>query len=141
MRNGTFFIGENKHLADAVAFCAARTFFTTKIKMFFGQIISYNLAMGSEWKRRAPCGTRHSLLTQQPTTTISRRRWKVCPRRPPATTIPGSEFLFSQDPLSKFFASDEHHGQSSQIARLPRLCEFWKIEPGKTSCRLLLNRI
>jgi hypothetical protein len=67
--------------------------------------------MVSEWKRRAPCGTRHSLLTQQPTTTISRRGWKVCPQLPPATIFPDSEFLFSQEPLSKLLASDGRHGQ------------------------------
>jgi hypothetical protein len=32
MRNGTFLVGENQNLPDAVALCAARAFFTTEIK-------------------------------------------------------------------------------------------------------------
>jgi hypothetical protein len=50
MRNGTFFIGENKHLADAVAFCAARAFFTTEIQMFPqpDYLIKFGYELGAE---------------------------------------------------------------------------------------------
>jgi hypothetical protein len=40
MRNGTFFVSENHNPEDAVAFCAARAFFTTRSEYFQNQRIS-----------------------------------------------------------------------------------------------------
>ncbi len=55
--------------------------------------------------------------------------------------IPGSEFLFSQDPLSKFFASDEQRGQCCQNRAITNALRVWKFELEERSCSLLPSRI
>jgi len=107
MHNGTFFISENQNPSEAVVFCAARAFFVTAIQTFSQHfhLMVWRLA-GSGGCLAAPAA-----LTQQPTTAISRRGWKCNPQLLHATNFPGSDFLFSQDPTSKPFASDTQRGQ------------------------------
>jgi hypothetical protein len=58
-----------------------------------------------------------------------------------AAIFPGSEFLFSQDSISKLLANDGQQVKVGQTAQLPMLRAFWKIELKETGCRLLLSRI
>jgi hypothetical protein len=106
---------------------------------FQSKFISLSLAIFL--KRRAPCGTRRPLLTQQPTTTISRCSWKCYSQLLHAINFSGSEFLFSQDHLANSLPVTNGTVNVGQTARLPMVCAFWKIKRKETGCRLLLNCI
>jgi len=107
MRNGTFLNSERQNPSDAVAFCAARAFLATAIPTFPRCLISFSLAIFR--KRRAPCGTRRthpasnhndfSLQLEMLSAVASRNHFSR------------SDFLFSQDSISKSVASDGPHDQ------------------------------